>query len=182
MAGLKKKQAKGTTKKHAGTSKHHHAAAHAKHHPAHQKHQGAGHHPHAKVHAKAKHPHHAKAHALSLGDVACCTADALAASLRLAGWPVGADDILTLHRLTAASPDAGAPIWRTLEAAYAYGLAGVRPVDFLPVSDLDMPGPLLLGVELPGPHAVCADGGTWWSWGERWCPCCFPDAVIEEAW
>src|SRR6185312_13645765 len=44
----------------------------------------------------------AKAHPkrqLALGDgVACCAAEALAASLRLAGWPVTDDDVLALYR------------------------------------------------------------------------------------
>lgn len=41
---------------------------------------------------------------------------------------------------------------------------------------------LILGVDLPGPHAVLATADGWWSWGELHCPCEFPDAVIEEAW
>ncbi len=43
--------------------------------------------------------------------------------------------------------------------------------------------PLILGVDLPGPHTVLATPEGWWSWGELFCPWCdFPDAVIDEAW
>lgn len=42
---------------------------------------------------------------------------------------------------------------------------------------------LILGVDLPGPHAVTvATDGCWVSWGEHYDPADFPDAVIEEAW
>lgn len=115
------------------------------------------------------------------GDVACCAAEALAASLRLTGWPVSDVDVFALYQLTAGSPDAGAAILATLEAAAEHGLAGVQPVSFQPV-DLDEPAAVLLGVDLPGAHTVCVDGGTWWSWGEQYDPAVWPAAVIEEAW
>jgi hypothetical protein len=41
---------------------------------------------------------------------------------------------------------------------------------------------LLLGVDLPGPHAVVAVPGGWLSWGQVWPVAEFPDAVVEEAW
>lgn len=41
---------------------------------------------------------------------------------------------------------------------------------------------LILGVDLPGPHAVLALDGDWVTWGERRSPAGFPDAVIDEAW
>lgn len=163
--------------KHAGTRKH---AATSKHRPTATKSAAAAH--RAKVHTKALSPKQARARALSLGDVACCSASALGRSLRLAGWPVGADDVLALYRLTAEGVDAGASIWATLEAALRHGLAGVRPVSFEPVTDLETPGRLLLGVDMPGSHTVLADGGRWWSWGAAWSPPAFPDAVVEEAW
>jgi hypothetical protein len=186
---VKQKQAHGHAKKHTGTKKHQQKHHGAKHHPVHQHahHQPAKQHHHKTAHTVAKHPHHTKARALSLGDVSCCAADALAWSLRLSGWPVDAADVLALYKLTAEYPDAGASILATLDAAYAFGLAGVRPVSFEAV---DLEGiyvtkfqqSLILGLELPGPHTVCQQDGQWWTWGEPYDPCCFPDAVIEEAW
>ena len=70
----------------------------------------------------------AKAVGLSLGEgVACCAAEALAASLRLSGRPVADEDVLALYWHTAGDEDAGASILSTLEAAWRYGLGGVRP-------------------------------------------------------
>ena len=127
---------------------------------------------------------------LALGDgVACCAAEALAASLRLTGRRVGAADVLALYERTASDPDTGASIVATLEAASECGLAGVRPVSFAPVSLDDPWRPLdeghravILGVDLPGPHTVLDDGSNWWSWGELYDLDAFPGAVIEEAW
>lgn len=171
-------------------SQHHHQAA-AKpggHQPAHPHHpggSGAG-----KVHKpavggghKPAHPHHAKAPAKKaakrgLGEVACCAAEALRGSQGFAE----PSDVLKLYRHTAESPDAGASILATLEAASEYGLAGIRPVSFAAV-DLDDPAAVILGVDLPGAHAVAVAGcGCWWSWGALFDPAEFPDAVIEEAW
>jgi hypothetical protein len=86
----------------------------------------------APVHRSAAAVKAAKARGLSPGAVSCCSAIALTASLRLAGWPAGAEDVLDLYRLTADSPDAGASIVATLDAAYLFGLAGVRPLSFTP--------------------------------------------------
>ena len=176
---------------------------------------------------------------LALGEgVACCSAEALAASLRLAGVPVSDGDVLALYWRTADDEDAGASILATLEAVAEFGLAGVRgtwaatpvrnrffvPFNFvssrtdraMPVvsgAEQDpvilaapddhplygqsghagvMPGAprgeclpghaLILGVDLPGPHAVLATADGWRSWGELYDPAAFPDAVIEEAW
>jgi hypothetical protein len=164
-------------KKHAGTAKH---LSKAKHKPTAHKKTAAGAKQAARrtaLTAKAAH-----ARALSIGDVSCCTADALACSLRLSGWTVTAADVLALYKLTADGPDTGASIVATLDAAYVFGLAGVRPVSFAAVYDLDAPGPLLLGVDLPGRHTVLASEGRWWSWSEPFPLAAFPDAVIEEAW
>lgn len=174
---MKSAATRALNKKHAGTAKHkptpkHKPTAHKKAATAHK--QTAR---RTALTAKAAH-----ARALSIGDVSCCTADALAASLRLSGWTVTAADVLALYRLTADSPDAGASIVATLDAAYVFGLAGVRPVSFAEVRDLDTPGPLLLGVDLPGRHTVLAHEGRWWSWSEPFPLAAFPDAVIEEAW
>ena len=78
-----------------------------------------------------------------------------------------------------------------LEALAALGLiTGFDPADLeevmpygpLAASICETRAGLILGVDLPGPHAVLADGGWWWSWGEPYDPAAFPDAVIEEAW
>lgn len=188
----------------ARTVAHHHK--HVK--PAHAHHKAATGHAH-KHHKAHKHHHIAKKHkgqvhrGLAIGDAAaCCAAEALAASLRLAGLSVADEDVLALYFNTARHPDEGASIEETLEAAWLYGLGGVRPASHdqisLPLGQLHAAalgeldelaargfhgGSLILGVDLPGPHTVLATPDGWWSWGELWCPWCeFPDAVIEEAW
>lgn len=189
---VKKTAAKGHTRKHAkATTKH---AKTAKHHPVHHVKAATAH--GTKVHAKAKPATHAKAKGLALvsGDVACCVSEALAASLRLQGLPVTGADALRLHRLAGADDDRGAPVPAMLEAASAFGLAGFRPRitqgerDF---AALLAPGradgrqlnatSLILSLDQPS-HAVLATPEGWWSWGELWCPCEFPDAVIDGAW
>lgn len=189
---MKKKPARGHTRKHTGTHKH--AGGHAKHHPVHH-HKGAEAHGHH-VHTVARHPSHPKARGLSLGEgVACCSAEALAASLRLAGARVDDDDVLELHWRAGGGEDEGVSILAALEAASVFGLAGYRP-DFeevtpsasCPATETRRQGlratraGLLLGLELPGPHAVLAEGARWWSWGERYDPASFPHARIEECW
>jgi hypothetical protein len=113
--------------------------------------------------------------------VACCSAEALAASLRRSGWPVSDLDVLALYLHTTGDLDRGAHILATMEAAGEFGLAGVRPVSFGPV-DLDDPAALILGLTLPGPHAVLDTGSEWISWGQAWPVSAFPDVVLEEAW
>lgn len=139
----------------------------------------------AAVKATSKKPSKAKTvRKLALGEgVACCAAEAVAASLRLAGRPVTDADVLALYFYTARDPDAGATILATLEAAAEYGLAGCQLARFAP-ADLasDLASGVLLGLELAGPHAVLDDGLAWWSWGEPYSPAAWPDAVIEEAW
>ena len=133
---------------------------------------------------------------LALGEaVACCAAEALAASLRLTGWPVPGRDVLALYELTAGDPDEGATILATLEAAAERGLAGMRPLTFRevmpdaaeryavrPLPQHETRAGLILGADLPGPHALLDDGAAWWSWGRPYDPAAFPDAVVEEAW
>jgi hypothetical protein len=127
----------------------------------------------------------AKAHprrALALDEgVACCSAEALAASLRLSGQRVSGEDVVTLYLHTTGDLDRGAHIAATLEAAAQFGLAGVRPVSFGPV-DLDDPAAQILGLSLPGPHAVLDTGTAWITWGLAWPAWAFPDVVTEEAW
>ena len=164
---------RGSTAKHAGTSK---QGQTFKHNPRAFKRgpvqQGR------RQNTVAGHAQHAKPRGLTPGDVACCTAEALAASLRLSGRPVSAGDVLGLYWHTAATPDAGASILAALKAAAEHGLAGVRPAWF--GQETAVSCPVILGLQLPeGPHTVCAEPRGWWSWGDLRD---FPDAVIEEAW
>ena len=200
---------KGHTLKHARTAKTKHGHT-SKHHPRHHAKTATKHAHH--VHAKAKHATHAKAKGLALQarDAACCTAEALAMSLRIQGLAVSDAAVLELFRLAGGDQDRGLPVPVMLEAAAEYGLAVCRPVKLPAGRDLDTgspaspaPGraftlmapsdgalsvelpacPLILGVDLPGPHAVLATPEGWWSWGELYCPWCeFPDAVIDGAW
>jgi hypothetical protein len=126
---------------------------------------------------------------LALGSaVACCSAEALAASLRLSGWPVSDADVLALYWHTARDEHAGASIVATVEAAAEFGLAGVRPVKVQLLAPELIPEagrykfPCILGVALPGPHAVLDTGSAWLTWGEPWPAWAFPDVVTEEAW
>ena len=94
---------------------------------------------------------------LSPDDVACCAAEALAMSLRLAGHQVTEQDVLDLYWLTADDPDEGATIEDTLEAAAASGWPQGTG--------------LILSAVLPqGLHAVLEHDGIWWSWGQPWLP------------
>jgi hypothetical protein len=122
--------------------------------------------------------------ALAPGDVNCCAAQALAASLRLAlGVAVHEEDVLALYWRTAGDPDEGASILDTLKAAHEYGV-GHFPADWRPALGLDLERSALLYLDLtPVPHVVTtAPDGTWWSWGEPYSPEDFPGAVIEGAW
>lgn len=124
--------------------------------------------------------------ALAPGDVNCCAAQALAASLRLAlGVAVHEEDVLTLYWRTAADPDEGASILDTLRAAHECGIGGHFPAGWRPARGLDLERSVLLDLDLtPVPHVVAAaPDATWWSWGEPYSPDDFAaDAVIAEAW
>lgn len=65
-----------------------------------------------------------------LADWDACTAIALGASLRLAGWPVTDEDVLALHVAAGGSRDTGVSILAGLQTAARDGLAGVRPRGF----------------------------------------------------
>jgi hypothetical protein len=123
--------------------------------------------------------------ALAPGDVNCCAAQALAASLRLAlGVRVHEQDVLALYWRTAADPDEGASVLATLEAAHEHGIGGCFPAGWRPARGLDLERSVLLDLDLtPVPHAVtAAPDGTWWSWGEPYSPEDFAGAVIDQAW
>jgi hypothetical protein len=116
--------------------------------------------------------------ALAPADADCCCAEALAASLRLAGQRVTGDDVLALHFAAGGTADQGVSIAGALRAAAAAGLAGCRPAfeEVMPhdlleeLSGLHVTGAagLIIGAELPGgPHALAVDpSGAVWSWGE----------------
>ena len=116
---------------------HHHKHAKA-HHRAHHKAATGHHHKHHKAH---KHHTAAKKHkgavhrglAIGADSVACCAAEALAASLRLSGLSVSDEEMLELFWRAGGDPDAGVPIVAALEAASESGLAGVRPAGYSPV-------------------------------------------------
>lgn len=184
----------GTTAKHAGTTKHHAGAskkpgkhdasgsASPKHHPHHESaHEKKLRHHDAVV---KRHEHKTTEHKsrkLALpGAVACCSAEALAASLRLAGHPVSGSDVYALYRATARGDDDGATILATLKAASTFGLAGVRLVGLraVPVSSPHV----VVGGELPGSHALYFERGRAWSWGAPLDLSRFPDWEPEEAW
>ena len=154
---------------HHGHGPHHHHGTRQTHH---KHHQTGG-------------PGTGKKRGLSPG--ACsCAAEALAASLRLAGFEVTEHDVLDLYYLTANGPDDGASIEETLAAAAETGLAGIRLASYeevMPSEPVEYGhrvsrAGLILGVNVPGPHTVYDDGACWWSWGARW-PA-FADA--EERW
>lgn len=173
----------GTSTKHApAKSKKHKHALSAKQVAAEKKWQEAG----TKASALKRKGHHAKhatARGLALGEgVACCTAEALAASLRLTGVTVTDADVFTLYLSSHPDPDAGASILATLIAAQRYGLAGIRPVRFEPVMFPRAGG--ILGVTLPGgPHSLTLDAsGAVWSWGRLHDVTDLSARAIEEAW
>jgi hypothetical protein len=129
------------------------------------------------------------ARGLSPGDISCCVIQALAASARIKGFPVTDNDVVALH-LRIAGPDEYVTIADGLQAAAHYGLAGVHLAGFGEV----MPGDrsiqpervsgagLILGVDQPGPHAVCDDGAGWLSWGQRYEPWAEPDEMWAVSW
>lgn len=73
--------------------------------------------------------------------VACCSAVALAATLRLQGHRVDYSDVLALYWATARNPDEGASVLATIQAASEHGLAGVRPRWFGPVQPRELAWP-----------------------------------------
>lgn len=167
--------------KHAGTKKKHGRARSKAQIAAEKKFQEAGAHA-AHVHAVYRHQHHLAApKRLSPGDVACCSATALAASARLSGLPVTDADILALYLATTEDPDAGASILATLEAAQMYGIGDYRPVSFAPVT-FPRTGDVLGRDLAGGPHAVTLDGHGAWSWGQWYPVSCGFLAGADQAW
>lgn len=148
---------------------------------------------------------------VSLGDVAHCPAEAIAMAARLAGWAVSDQDVLDLYARLADGPSSGFTIAAALTAGLPgvtidFDLAnfeemagrdsnpqtpipgrsaGTRLLAHTAPDSNTAPGHLsfILGVDLPGPHAVTvAPDGTWWSWGKPFDPAEWSELVIEEAW
>jgi hypothetical protein len=138
-------------------------------------------HHHHHVHAVAKHPGHAKASKWSPNsDVACCAAQALAASARLAGREVSDADVLALYWLTADTADQGATLEATIEAAGLFGLGGARLAAARPA--LQLADGVVLGTELAERHAMTVQGHGVWTWGD-WRPAsCGLLQAADEAW
>lgn len=176
-------KSKGHTVKHAGSLKH---AGSAKHKPTAQ--QVAE---RKKAAEKAAHTRHVHTVAKAAGhpvpakwtpnaDVACCAAEALAASARVAGRPVTEADVLALYWLTTDDPDAGATLAATIEAAGVFGLGGARLVAARPATALHTG--TVVGVDLAERHALTVDGHGVWTWGE-WRPAsCGLLGAADEAW
>lgn len=120
---------------------------------------------------------------LLIGDVHCCTAEALASSLRMAGWPVGDEDILALYFLTTDDPIAQTTIPAMLEAASRFGLAGVRPIDWDRIGDEAFQPGDIQGLELLDGrrHVVTLTRAGQWSWGSHWSLEDLP-GYAEETW
>lgn len=137
-----------------------------------------------------------------------CVITAVAARLHLAGLAPRYGDLIAAFRAAGGRPRGGVPIPAMLLQLGERGIiAGFAPVDIEPEA-LDEPG-LILGVSLPGPHAVVTvpallpalipfsrsvtawsrrpavtlGSARWLSWGTTWDPATgFPDAITEEAW
>lgn len=188
---MKQPAGSGRTRKHAGGGKHRHTVA--KHAPMgprqHSVSGSGGMHPRGatppgKVTAVGKMAGPAKPRQFSPGfDVACCSAQALGTLL---GWDW--ERVLDLYWRTCRTADEGASIEVTLAAvshehpeadhyAYQQHEASYEAEKILPGHSL------ILGVELPGAHAIAiTPDGTWWSWGEPFSPLEWPGLVVEEAW
>jgi len=135
-----------------------------------------------------------------------CAFEAVAQSLRLAGQFVHDDDVAGLWDLAGADP-LGASLAAALDAARLHGLAGCRPqgerlerlgpvrladefrlprrddpalpldpFEHFPAGDAHA---LILGIDVPGPHAVLATADGWWSWGELHDPW---ECRVGQAW
>jgi hypothetical protein len=101
-----------------------------------------------KTEKSVKHPStkHSTKRSWSPGyDVACCSAEALAASLRLQGVSVAHRDVLDLFWRAGGDEDEGASILAALGAASESGLGGHRLVSYHPHAG-DAAGPVALDV------------------------------------
>jgi len=105
---------------------------------------------------------------LSPYDVNCCSAEAVAASLRLAGGQVGSEDMLALYWRVSDHPQVGADVEAVLCAAQMHGLNGWYP-QWEPCADFAVPG-MILAYDLwdgADAHAVTLHpAGGIISWGD----------------
>ena len=164
----------GHSAKHSRSKKHVHGKG-GKHHPKKQKQQ---HHQHGKQHVHTVAQHAKNPRGLAIGSLLpVFSFEALAMSLRLAGGAVCEDDMLGLWDLCGRRE---VSIAEALLAATEYGVAGVRLTSYdLAETYVSDRSPLLLGVDVPGPHAVLATPDGWWSWGSLWLPW---TSAVSEAW
>ena len=180
-----KTPAKGHASKHVHKASKHHKAKGKHHLTHHAKPVGAGAHP---VHAVGAPAHHPKPRGFAIGDLLpVCAFEAVAMSLRLAGQRVSDDDVAGLWELHGelSIPDAievlGGKAGRDLNPHFpsSHRLTGLLAERGARPSQLPAFPVLILGIDVPGPHAVLATADGWWSWGELHSP--WP-CRIEEAW
>lgn len=178
------KKAAGHSAKHVSSSKHH---VTSKHSPTAAKKAASG--TKAKVATKGTHAKHAKAVGFAVGDLLpVCAFEAVAQSLRLAGQPVHDDEVAWLWELSGRRELSIPEALRMFSSTQRRGTI-VPPSGGLSYSSRIWRSPsriisswstsLILGVDVPGPHAVLATPDGWWSWGELYDP--WP-CTVSEAW
>lgn len=115
-------------------------------------------------------------------DLGCCVAEAVSTSLRLSGFPVTEQDIISLFWQAGGDQDEGVTIPDMIMTVSESGIVSCQ-LEKLDLDAIDLEtSDVILGLNLPSPHAVLATPDGWWSWGGLFSPCEFPDAIIEEAW
>lgn len=68
-------------------------------------------------------------------------------------------------------------------SSYVAGFHSAPAINSEPPGDTCTLRALILGVDVPGPHAVLATPAGWWSWGQRFDPWrCAIEEVWEVAW
>jgi hypothetical protein len=180
----------GRGKKHSGSQKHSGSKKHHRHHKGPKNIQmspggppAVHHHPHHHKKTKALPGRPGFGSAFLIGDVHCCIAEALASSARMAGWPVGDEDILALYFSVTDDPEFWPAIPTMLEAASRVGLAGVRPVSWDRIPDMAFQPGDIQGIELldGDRHAVTLTRDGQWSWGMHMSIADLP-GFAEETW
>jgi len=108
-------------------------------------------------------------------------ADALAAAARfgLTGCRPGFAEMDAEGALGTLYTGPGSALGLRCMSSYATGFHSAPAINSGPPGDTCTLRALILGVDVPGPHAVLATADGWWSWGELWSP--WP-ARVEEAW
>jgi hypothetical protein len=118
-----------------------------------------------------------------------CAAQALAAHLQLTtGYAASYGEVRALFTASGGRESGGVTLGAVLDALAGGWPLGCRPLAGFHAVDLDddaamSEAGLILGVSLPGPHAVVADeDGDWLTWGMAVPAELFPEALITEAW